>query len=97
MINNQNTWSNWLDFKRNVLLDIPQTEGVFMMHAAMKILFIEGTANLKKSIEEKFNHPGITDNARLRFMNTSSYEKIAEELIKDYRIRHNGNSPLYMK
>jgi len=97
MLNNQNSWSEWFDFKRSILSDMPQTEGVFMMHSAMKILFIEGTTNLKKSIEEKFNHPEITENTRLRFMMTQTYKKTAEELIKNYRVRHDGKNPLYMK
>ena len=43
-------WSDWLDFNQETFEKIPKLPGVFMMHVAMKILFIGGSENMKKSI-----------------------------------------------
>ena len=96
MLEIENTWSDWADFNENTISDIPQSAGVYMMHASMKILVIEGASNIKKSVIEKLSFPCITNNTRLRYMETSSYEKMAEILIKNYKNRHEGNLPSCM-
>ena len=45
------TWSDWTDFNENIISDILQSAGVYMMHTSMKILVIEGASNIKKSIK----------------------------------------------
>lgn len=97
MQNNELQWSEWIDFGEQTLSIIPSVPGVFMMHSSMKILFIEGTANIKKSIEEKKTHPCITNTTRLRYMKTPHYEKIEKGLITDYKNRHEGKIPLCMQ
>ncbi len=97
MLKVKNTWSDWTDFNENIISDIPQSAGVYMMHASMKILLIEGSSDIKKSIIEKLSFPCITNNARLRYMKTSFYEKMTENLIKDYKNRHEGNLPSCMQ
>ena len=97
MSDNQDSWSDWVDFNQASISNIPQSSGVFMMHSSMKILFIEGTKNIKKSIQEKFSHPTISENTRLRFIETGNFEKISNKLIRDYRNRHEGNLPFGMQ
>lgn len=97
MQNNEHQWSEWLDFSEQTLLAIPHVSGVYMMHSTMKILFIEGTDNIKKAIEEKQTHPCITNTTRLRYIQTPNYEKIARDLITDYKNRHEGKIPLCMQ
>ena len=48
----ENKWSNWGDNNQESLSKIPEKPGVYMMHASMKILFIGGSQNMKKSITE---------------------------------------------
>jgi hypothetical protein len=97
MLESKNTWSDWIDSNEETLSQIPQSEGIYMMHSSMKILCINGTKNIKKSIKEKLSQPCIPENTRLRFMQTSEFEKISEELIKDYKNRHEGNVPSCMQ
>ena len=97
MQNNEHQWSEWIDFGEQTLSIIPSGPGVFMMHSSMKILFIEGTGDIKKSIEEKKTHPCITNTTRLRYMKTPHYEKIEKGLITDYKNRHEGKIPLCMQ
>ena len=96
MLNSENTWSDWLDFNEETISKIPQSAGVYMVHASMKILFIGGSENIKKSIQEKEKEPCISKATRVRYMQTGSYEQISEDLIKDYQDRHEGKIPQCM-
>ena len=96
MLNNE-TWSDWLDFNGDTISKIPQTAGIYMMHASMKILFIGGSENIKNSIQDKEEEQCISKATRVRYMQTSSYEKLAEDLIKDYQDRHEGKLPQCMQ
>ncbi|WP_255458166.1 hypothetical protein [Nitrosarchaeum sp. AC2] len=74
MLNSDNTWSDWLDFNEETISKIPQSAGVYMMHASMKILFIGGSENIKKAYKKKKkNHasqkPPEYDTCKLVLMN----------------------------
>jgi hypothetical protein len=96
MLDNKNNWSEWLDFNEETIEKIPQTEGVYMMHASMKILFIGGSSNIKSSIKHNTN-PCLLRATRIRYMQTSAYEKMTDDLIKDYQNRHEGKNPQCME
>jgi hypothetical protein len=96
MLNNEKKWSEWFDFNAETISGIPQTAGVFMMHISMKILFIGGSENMKTSIQHNTN-PCVSRATRIRYMQTSSFEQITDELIKDYQSRHEGKLPQCME
>lgn len=89
-------WSEWLDYSKDGILSIPEKPGVFMMHASMKILFINNSQNLKKSLQESLAIPCISEAKRFRFMVSDDHEKIKFDLIEDYKNRHDGNLPKCM-
>lgn len=93
----ENSWSDWTDFNEDNISEIPQKAGVFMMHSAMQILCIEGTKNIKNTITGKFLQRYTSDNTRLRYMITEDFERISENMIRDYKNRHEGNLPLCMQ
>ena len=31
-------WSSWLNFDKETIIEIPESEGIYKMHASMKIL-----------------------------------------------------------
>ena len=97
MLNNQNEWSDWLDFNEETISKIPQSAGVYMMHTSMKILFIGGSENIKTSIQDKESYSCISGATRVRYMQTLSYEQITDDLIKDYQDRHEGKLPQCME
>ena len=97
MLNNENAWSDWLDYNEETISKTPQSPGVYMMHASMKILFIGGSENIKISIQDKEGAPCISRATRLRYMQTLSYEQITDDLIKDYQDRHEGKLPQCMQ
>ena len=89
-------WSDWLDFSQETFEIIPKSPGVFMMHAAMKILFIGGSNNMKKSIKEIASKECISKSTRVRYRKEESFEKVKQELIIDFKKRHKGYLPSCM-
>jgi len=63
----KNDWSDWLDFNQEMFSKIPEISGVYMMHKNMKILFIGGSKNIKKSIEETTLQDCMSISSRFRY------------------------------
>ena len=85
-------WSDWLDFNQDMISKTPETSGVFMMHAAMRILCIGGSENMRKTIEG-ISEKCVLDATRFRYRQEKDFEKIKNKLIADYKKRHEGKSP----
>lgn len=90
-------WSDWLDFNQEQIEKAPESPGVYMMHAAMKILQIGSTENLKKSITEALSANCTCDAKRFRYFATPSHDKIKEKVLDEYRKKHDGKMPLCMQ
>lgn len=90
-------WSEWLDFNQDVTKSVPEASGVFVMHTAMKILFIGSAQNLSASLLESLTTPCLEKAKRFRYMVTNSQEKIKGQLIEDYTKKHNGKLPECME
>ncbi|HEV2193712.1 MAG TPA: hypothetical protein VGR54_08865 [Nitrosopumilaceae archaeon] len=90
-------WSEWLDFNQGIAKSTPEESGVFVMHAAMKILFIGSAQNLRASLLESLTTPCLEKAKRFRYMVTDSQEKIKEQLVQDYTKKHNGKLPECME
>ena len=89
----ENKWSDWLDNNHEIILKIPEKPGVYMMHAAMKILFVGGSSNMKNAITEILEKKCVSKTTRVRFREEDDFDKIKEEIIVDYKKRHEGNMP----
>jgi len=89
----ENKWSDWQDNTQEVLLEIPEKPGVYMMHVTMKILFIGGSQNMKKSIIKSLEKKCISQATRIRFREEMNFDEMKDELIADYKKRHEGNIP----
>jgi excinuclease UvrABC nuclease subunit len=90
-------WSQWLDFDKSTISNVPESTGVFAMHAAMKILFIGSSQNLKNSLLESLSKPCLDNAKRFRYMITDSPDKVKEQLIQEYAQKHDGKMPLCME
>ena len=86
-------WSDWLDFNQDIVKSAPEKSGVFVMHAAMKILFIGSAQNLRATLLESLTTPCLEKAKRFRYMITDSQEKTKEQLVQDYTKKHNGKFP----
>lgn len=90
------TWSDWLDFNKEIIQKIPKSPGVFMTHQAMKILFIGNSENLQNSLLERLESQCVCNSSRFRYAETNKQDLIKEELITDYKNRHEGKLPKCM-
>ena len=100
-MNNENTdtldWSPWLDFDRENITHIAESEGVYKIHAGMKILFIGSSLNLRESMYASLSDPCLSKAKRFSYAITESSDKIKEQLLNEYRNKHNGTLPSCME
>ena len=100
-MNNDNietlNWSSWLDFDKDSINNIPESEGVYKMHASMKILFIGNSQNLRQSLLESLLNSCLKKATRFSYALTESSNKIKEFLLDEYRNKHNGILPICMQ
>lgn len=90
-------WSDWLDYGEEQISKTPQESGVYMMHAAMKILYIGSSANLKQTILESLNNNCTKDAKRFRYSVISDHERTKTQLLKEYQEKHDGKLPRCME
>jgi hypothetical protein len=99
-VNSDNTetlnWSSWLDFDKDLINNIPESEGVYKMHASMKILYIGNSHNLRQSLLESLSNSCLKKATRFSYALTESSGKIKEFLLDEYRNKHNGKLPICM-
>ena len=100
-MNNDNietlNWSSWLDFDKDSINNIPESEGVYKMHASMKILYIGSSHNLRQSLLESLSNSCLKKATRFSYALTESSNKIKEFLLDEYRNKHNGKLPICMQ
>ena len=89
-------WSSWLNFDKATITEIPDSEGIYKMHASMKILFIGSSHNLRKSLLESLSDSCLNKATRFSDTITQSSDKIQELLLNEYRMKHSGQLPLCM-
>jgi hypothetical protein len=100
-VNNERTealeWSPWLDFERDTIANIAESKGVYKIHAGMKILFIGSSQNLRESMLGCLSDPCISKAKRFSYALIESADKVKEQLLNEYRNKHNGRLPACME
>ncbi len=90
-------WSDWLDYNAEQISMVPESPGVFMMHAAMKILYIDGSENLRESISKSQSNSCICDAKRFRYSVLDTHKETKEQLLREYKEKHGGKMPKCME
>lgn len=90
-------WSDWIDFNSDTISAVPELPGVFMMHAAMKILHIGGSDNMRGSIAELLGKTCTCDAKRFKYSASPDHEQVKNELLKEYQAKHGGQMPKCMQ
>lgn len=95
----EDEWSEWLDFNRETISSlVPEETGLFKVHASMKVLYIGIAQNLKKALQDSIVDPCLCKGQRFSYMvNHDSLDNLKMELLKDYKLRHNGKLPACME
>jgi hypothetical protein len=100
-VNNEMTetldWSAWLDFDINNIANIAESEGVYKIHAGMKILFIGSSQNLRESMRGCLSDPCMSKARRFSYATIESADKVKEQLLNEYRNKHSGRLPMCME
>ncbi|HEX9320170.1 MAG TPA: hypothetical protein VF884_14645 [Nitrososphaeraceae archaeon] len=89
-------WSSWVDYGRSNINAVPESPGVFKMHAHMKILYIGSSLCLRQSLLDSLSHPCLNQASRFSYAIIDSADKVQEQLLNEYRATHNGKSPSCM-
>lgn len=89
-------WSSWLDFNHTTIDKVPELEGVYKLHASMKILIIGGSKNLRQSLTQDLTNPCINNNSRFSYAIVETADRIREDLLNEYRNKHDGKLPSCM-
>ncbi len=102
VMNNERTeasldWSPWLDFDRDNIASIAESEGVYKIHAGMKILFIGSSQNLRESMLGCLSDPCISKAKRFSYALIGSADRVKEQLLDEYRNKHKGKLPTCME
>lgn len=90
-------WSPWLDFDKDNIANISESEGVYKIHESMKILFIGSSQNLRESMLGCLSDPCISKAKRFSYAIMGSAEKVKEQLLDEYRNKHSGRLPICME
>lgn len=86
-------WSPWLDFDRDNIANIAESEGVYKIHAGMKILFIGSSQNVRESMLGCLSDPCISKAKRFSYAIIESADRVKEQLLDEYRNKHKGKLP----
>jgi hypothetical protein len=90
-------WSPWLDFDRDNIANVAESEGVYKIHAGMKIFFIGSGQNLRESMLKCLSDPCISKAKRFSYAIIEPADKVKEQLLNEYREKHNGKLPICME
>jgi hypothetical protein len=90
-------WSAWLDFDIDNIANIAESEGVYKIHAGMKILFIGSSQNLRESMRGSLSDPCMSKARRFSYAIIESADKVKEQLLNEYRNKHSGRLPMCME
>ena len=90
-------WSPWLDFDRDNIANIGESEGVYKIHAGMKILFIGSSQNVRESMLGCLSDPCISKAKRFSYAIIESADRVKEQLLDEYRNKHKGKLPTCME
>lgn len=90
-------WSEWLDFNKESITKLPESEGVYKTHASMKILNIGSSFNIQKDLLKLLEDSCARKATRFSYASTESSDKIKKFLLDEYRNKHNGKLPICLE
>ena len=86
-------WSPWLDFDITTIDSVPESPGVCVMHASMKVLYIGAGINLRQELKGRISDPCTGGAKRFKYITTSDFGRIKEQQIREYVSKHGKMPP----
>lgn len=96
VIHMSDDWSQWLDFDRSSIETVPESPGVCVMHANMKIMYIGGSRNIRQELLGKLADQCAGKAKRFRYIATPEFESMKDQQLKEYTSKH-GKLPSCME
>jgi hypothetical protein len=93
----EDSWSQWLDFDSASVGTAPESAGICVLHASMKIMYIGGAGNIRDLLRERLSDSCTSKAKRFRYRITAHYEQEKDQLLKEYAEKHEGKLPLCME
>lgn len=90
-------WSEWIDFSMANIEAVPESPGVCVMHASMKVMYIGGSPNVRKTLLDCLSDSCTQNAKRFRYLLTTLYEQTREQMLKEYVEKHGGKLPLCLE
>jgi hypothetical protein len=87
-------WSQWLDFDSPNVDSLPESPGVYVMHANMKTLFVGGDQNVREGLRARLTDECCGKAKRFRYMLTESPDSVRMDLLRSYSEKHAGKMPV---
>jgi len=97
MSSSELNWSEWFEFNQENISKVPSLGGVFRMHQNMKMMYIGNSDNIQKRLSQLLVEVCICDSKRFCFIESSNHEQIKEQVLNDYKNRHEGKLPKCMQ
>ena len=91
------SWSGRLDFDAGTADGIPSEPGVLVMHAAMKILHVGGSGNLREDLAGRLADPCTRDAPGFRYILAPNCRDVRDGLPGGYGKRRDGRFPWRME
>ena len=91
------SWSEWLDFDRKGVEQVPESPGVYMMHASMKVMHIGGSDNMRSALLQLLSDPCTSQAKRFHYMSTQSHAETRDKMLKEDAEKHAGKLPSCME
>jgi excinuclease UvrABC nuclease subunit len=86
-------WSQWLDFDRANTEAVPESPGVYVMHASMKILYIGAGQNVRQELASRLSDQCTARAKRFRYIVTPAFEAVKEQQVNEYVGKHGKLPP----
>ena len=93
----ERNWSEWINFDADTISKVPQTPGVFRMHASMKILYIGNSENLQIELKKTLENLCIAESSRFCYLESANHAQLKDEILKEYTEKHDGKLPKCMQ
>ncbi|MFQ5998758.1 MAG: hypothetical protein ACE5KO_05580 [Candidatus Bathyarchaeia archaeon] len=77
-----------MNFDKDSTENVPHASGIYVMHTAMKILYVGYSYDMRKSLGENRSDPCISEAKRFRYMLTNSPDEAKKKLLKEYFEKH---------
>ncbi|CAN5394258.1 hypothetical protein BH18THE2_BH18THE2_32070 [soil metagenome] len=88
-------WSEWLNFNKSTVENIPEEPGIQDACKHEELYIGSNSQNIRQSLLGCLSDPCISKATRFSYAMSDSADIVKEQLINEYRSKHNQAAPVY--